>query len=190
MSVADIIAIAANLAFLSFIFILLVGRIIKNKIALLIVLSIFGGFVLFAGCYHGITIIDLMRGVIGDLSISGLLFLLSLAIVYFTGIQIDLFDRTFCMIVVFMGLLLYLSAIDIIPVDVYRIGYMPRSFLVIIFLLCMIFLLVNYVFAIIWLVALMIFLAGLQNSVNLWDYLIDPVLWIICTYKFIFSRKL
>jgi hypothetical protein len=188
MSVADIIANAANLAFLLLIFILLLKSVIKNKIAQLLLMVLFAIFVLFVNCYHGMTIVNLVRGVISDLSISGLLFLLLWAVIYFGKLPINLFPRSFCLVIVLTGLILYLSALDIIPFDIYGFGYMPQGFLIIVFFLCVLFLRINYVFAIIWLFALIMFLAKLQNSVNLWDYLIDPVIWLICLYKLILSK--
>ncbi|HLX55224.1 MAG TPA: hypothetical protein VKR58_14875, partial [Aquella sp.] len=146
MSLADILANAANLAFLLFIFILLLKLAIKNKIAQLGLMVLFAIFVLFVKCYHGMTIVNIMRGVISDLSISGLLFLLLWAIIYFTKLSINLFDRRFCLIIALTGLVLYLSALDIIPFDIYGFGYMPQGFLIIIFFFCVLFLQINYVF--------------------------------------------
>jgi|SRR6185437_3039987 len=189
MSIADIIANATNLAFLLLIFILLLNIAIKDKITQLGLVVFFAIFLLFVKCYHGMTIIHLVRGVIGDLSISGLLFLLFWAVIYFTKLPVDLFNRRFCLAITVIGLVLYLCALDIVPFDIYVFGYLPHGLLVVIFIFCILFLQVNYLFAIIWLVALVAFLAKLQNSVNLWDYLIDPVLWLICVYNLVFHKK-
>lgn len=183
MNMANIIANLANLAFLLLIFIVLSNFIVKNKITQLVLILAFAIFTFFIKCYHQMTIVGVLRGVIGDLSISSLLFLLSWAIIDFTKLPINLFNRKFCLVVGLTGLVLYLSVLDIIPLDVYALGYMPHGLLIGVFLVCILFLRINYVFAIIWLIALIAFLAKLQNSVNLWDYLIDPILWLICVYK-------
>ncbi|MCC2625549.1 MAG: hypothetical protein K0R14_1422 [Burkholderiales bacterium] len=186
---AYLIANAANLAFLLLIFTVPLNLIVKNKIAQLVLMILFSIFVLFIPIYHTMTVVNVVRGVIGDLSISGLLFLLFWAFIYFTKLPIDLFNRKFCLVIVLIGLVLYLSVLDIFPLDIYGFGYLPRGFLVVIFLLCILFLRVNYAFALIWLVALIAFLVKLQNSANLWDYLIDPVLWLMCGYKLVFYKK-
>jgi hypothetical protein len=191
MRIADIIADLANLAFLQLMLILLLNFIFKNKIIKFLLMMLFAIFALFIHCYQGMTVVNLVRGIIGDLSLSGLLFLSSWSIIYFTRLSIDLFDRRFCLIIVLTGLILYLSVLDIIPFDIYAFGYLPQSILLLIFLFCMLFLRLNYIFAIIWVIALIAFFAKLQNSVNLWDYLIDPILWLLCLYKlFIRERRL
>ncbi|MCC2644340.1 MAG: hypothetical protein K0R94_118 [Burkholderiales bacterium] len=188
MRTADIIADLANLAFLQLILILFLNFIFKNKIIKFLLMMLFAIFALFIHCYQGMTVVNLERGIIGDLSLSGLLFLSSWSIIYFTRSSIDLFDRRFCLIIVLTGLILYLSVLDIIPFDIYAFGYLPRSILLLIFLFCMLFLRLNYIFAIIWVIALIAFFVKLQNSVNLWDYLIDPILWLLCLYK-LFIRE-
>jgi hypothetical protein len=189
MPIADIMANMTNLAILLLLFTLLIRLIIKNKFTQFILVSICAICVLNIKFLDGVTIIDVLRGIISDLSISGLLFLCSLAVIYFFQLPINLFNRTFCIVISALGLLLYLSAIDIIPFDIYRVGYRPHGFLVILCILCMLFLLVNYIFALIWLIALVAFLAKLQNSANLWDYLLDPVLWLICVSRLVLSRR-
>ncbi len=189
MSIANIIANAANLAFLLLLFTVLLNLVIKNNIAKCTLMALFSIFVLFVPICHGMTVVNIVRGVIGDLSISGLLFIFLWAVIYFAKLPIDLFNRKFCLMITLLGLVLYLSVLDIITLDIYWFGYLPRGFLVIIFFCCLLFLRANYLFALIWLVALVMFLAMLQNSVNLWDYLIDPVLWLICISKLLFNRK-
>jgi hypothetical protein len=186
---AHLIASSANLAFLLLIFTVPLNLVVKNKITKSILMVFFSMLVLFVPVCYGMTIVGIVRGVIGDLSVSGLLFLLFGVIIYFTKPSIDLFNRKFCLVIVLIGLVLYLSVLDIIPLDIYGFGYLPRGVLVVIFFLCIFFLWVNYVFALIWLVALIAFSVKLQNSVNLWDYLIDPVLWFICVYGLICSRR-
>lgn len=189
MSVADFIATMANVSFLVFLLIILLNIFIKNRTVQLVIAIIFTGVALFIKCYHNMTLVELVHGINGDLSISSILFLLFWAFIYFKRIPLDLFDRMFCLIIASIGLVLYLSVLDIIPLDLYRSGYLPNSILGIIFLLCMLFVLLNSLFAFIWLIAIIMFAAKLQHSVNLWDYLIDPLLWLICVYKLIFHKS-
>lgn len=189
MSTPDIIANIANLVVMLTLLCALLGFVIKNKAIQLGSLFFITAVVLLISWPKYMQVPGIFRGVVGDLSISGLLFLSIYAIAYFSNSAVELFERKFCLIIALLGLVLYLSTLDILPFDLYGFGYLPAKLLVLVFLLCMLFLRLNYVFAVIWLIAALAFLLHLQNSVNLWDYLLDPFLWIICVYQAIFKRN-
>lgn len=187
MNLADILAISANLVFILFLFLRIINLFIKGHITQLLLIVLFAIFVLFFKIIDDMTIVEVVRGILGDLSISGLLMFGLLIIFHFFNIKIDLFNYTFCLIILGLGLLLYLTSLDILQVDLYRFGYMPKEFLTVIMILSLLFLYVNPIFAVIWLIALLFFYLKLQYSVNLWDYLIDPILWVTCVFQFLFS---
>ena len=164
--------------------------------------------------YHGSTLAQISRGIIGDLSISGLLVQIVIWINYIIRLPVmgsllcgnnqsslkewrrspilylvNILPRRFCLIIFILGLILYLAAFSFIPFDLYALGYYPKYLLVVVFILQLIFWQIKRVFAVIWLIALVAFYYKLQTSINLWDYLLDPILWLLCSYAWLFGLK-
>lgn len=89
------------------------------------------------------------------------------------------FNRFIALAVVVMGALLYLSVLAVIPYDFYSSGYHPGLLMLIgIFIIGLIILSVSILAGWIVLIALIAYYFNLQFSINLWDYLLDPVLWL------------
>jgi hypothetical protein len=163
-------------------------------------------FVALIPLYHGSTLAEISRGVLGDLSITGLLVQVVLWVNYILPILLLdsknqnlllqaklgkhlLQSRIFCLIIFALGLILYLATFNYISFDLYAMGYYPKYLLILIFILQLIFWHINKVFALIWLIALTAFYSKLQTSINLWDYMLDPVLWLLCSYALLFHPK-
>lgn len=142
--------------------------------------------------YHGLCLVKIMRGIVGDLSITTAI-LLTYSIVisvnaraWGTGIH-NLINPYFANIIVILGLILYLSTFAIAKIDIYAFGYFPTYILIgfisiELYLWCS-----SRVCAWIWIIALVAFYFKLQSSVNFWDYLFDPVLWFIAVVRSIIT---
>lgn len=183
-SLANIIANANSCALLLFITLGLSGFITKNKIIRFLGLIILPFIFYILPVYHGFSLVKITRGIVGDLSITGLLTMLSITVSYFMTNKQDkskpILSISICMFLVITGVFLYLSTFGYIGLDIYALGYHPTVKLLLIILVvesCMWFL--SRRFALIWLLSLLAFYFELQYSSNLWDYLFDPVLWIL-----------
>lgn len=197
-NIADFIAISNNTLLLTALLFLIIRLVNKSQqygcyiITILILL-----FIVLVPIYHGFTLAQVARGIVGDLSITGLIMQCAIWVNYIRNsksnvyykipCKVDFFNdilsHKFCIIIFILGLVLYLTTFNFIPFDLYAWGFYPTYLLVLIFILELIFWQINKIFAFIWLVALAAFYYKLQVSINLWDYLLDPILWLICTFK-------
>ena len=153
--------------------------------------------VVFVPVYKSLALTELLRGVVGDLSITTALILLLVLRNNLFNHQISVGEfeplvmcykkipnRAFAFIIVVLGSFLYSSYLGYIRLDIYDMGYFPSPLL-------MVFLGVIDLFlwfsarrdALLWLIALLCFYFKLESSSNLWDYLFDPVLWLICLMR-------
>ena len=153
--------------------------------------------VVFVPIYHGLSISQLLRSIAGDLSISSLLVLVMLLWNNLFNYQVDMGDfeprvrrykivpsRTFAFTIVIFGIILYSSYLGFIRFDLYDTGYFPSiTFMVILGVIELLLWFTARRYAIIWLIAIICFYFKLQPSHNLWDYLFDPVLWLICLIR-------
>jgi len=145
-------------------------------------------FMLFIPIYAGFTLVQLCRGILGDLSITTLIILAMLLLKKLYSWPIVPINFAFAWIVVLSGLVLYLSTFGIIKTDIYALGYYPKV-LLILFIVAELFLWrVSKLNAWLWLIAAVCFYFKLEESHNLWDYLFDPVLWVIAIAEIIKGR--
>lgn len=153
--------------------------------------------VVFIPIYKSLTLVELLRGVIADLSITTLLILLLvLRNNLFNGqISVGEFEPpvmrynkapnySFAFIVVMLGCVLYSSYLGFIRVDIYDMGYFPSPLFMLVLGIIELFLWFSARrYSLLWLVALLCFYFKCESSHNLWDYLLDPVLWLICLVR-------
>ncbi|HMT03577.1 MAG TPA: hypothetical protein PKD00_09805 [Burkholderiales bacterium] len=146
-------------------------------------------FSVYVPLYHGYNLLILMHSVVGDLSITTLFILLLLIFQDFfisSGweINFNVMNRSVSWIVFIIGIIFYISRFGlIINFDLYKLGYYPQYTLLFLIFLELVIWYINKIFALIWLIALIAFYFKFQSSVNLWDYMYDPVLLIIALYK-------
>lgn len=139
---------------------------------------------LYLSVYNGFTLVQLFRGMFGDLSITTL-FILFFWLRNFTFIgKCRAIDHKFALIVTLSGSILYLSTFGFISFDLYDLGYFPNGLFLITFIAFELYLWrYNRRYAYFWLISLVAFYFKLENSNNFWDYLFDPVLWVICLIR-------
>lgn len=142
--------------------------------------------------YHGFTIMQLFQGVIGTVSFVSLWLLIRLCLRFIflpcTWRVFPTISYHFVTIIFLLGAILYLATFGILPVDLYSYGYLPDKIGLAIFFIIELYLWVYArEYALIWLIALACFYFKLGNSNNLWDYLFDPLLWLITCMRLIYS---
>ncbi len=184
---AYLIASLTNLSVLLFLAMLIAQRLSKNKRVVLAVMLISGFIATLIPCCHQMTLIEIMRGSLGDLSICGLFVFILLETGSLRGISPSyLLPKPLCALLATIGTLLYLATFAYIKMDIYAFGYSPTTLvLCIVFLLEILVWYLSPLFAIIWLIGLVSFYFQLQASVNLWDYLFDPILWLVTIHLLI-----
>ncbi|MDD3267512.1 MAG: hypothetical protein PHC75_10090 [Burkholderiales bacterium] len=130
------------------------------------------------------SLVEIVRGAIGDVSItSGMLLTCMLyktikEIITNKEKNIPLLSNIGLIIIFIIGATLYLSTFGFIHYDIYKLGYLSPSMLIIFSLITLTLILLNRQIGYIWLIAMISLLFHLQSSNNLWDYLIDPIQWI------------
>ncbi len=129
--------------------------------------------------YHGFNLVKFIRGSTGDLSITSFFVLIILVIEDLFNLEIPVFNLKITLTLFLITTFLYLATFAIIPLDIYSIGYNPKYWLVAFIVIEMYFWYNSKIFAIIWLFGLIGFYFKLQESTNLWDYLVDPILYLI-----------
>ena len=150
-------------------------------------LTIVFGLVLWVPIFKGCRLAQIMRGALGDVSIATNLVLLFWLYGKLTeNIAINPMNKCIGWVIFLLGCILYASSLGFVSVDIYSYGYLLKSPAMVLVSYAVIQLILwqfNRVFALIWLVAMLCYILKLQSSINLWDYLFDPVLWFIsfCT---------
>ncbi len=149
----------------------------KTKILTLLVLNLGS---LCIPIYNGFNILFLMRGVLSDLSITtGILSLLYIFKNIFK-IDVKILSKTTSLVIFLFASILYLSAFGLLPFDIYDLGFTPSiAVICILGLTLLIIYKYNRIISWVLLLAYLCFYFKLQTSINLFDYLFDPVLWII-----------
>lgn len=129
----------------------------------------------------GSSLVEILRGVIGDVSISSLALMVLLLRKTFEPQQSSfrILQRWEKSVLVVIGLILYLSTFGIIPIDIYHYGYISEQMITVFSLLVFVLIILNRRIGYVWLIAYLSFYFHLQQSNNLWDYLYDPILWLI-----------
>lgn len=149
----------------------------RSLIAILIICSVTA-----VPLYHNFTISQLFRGVFGNLSITSiLLFWIWLLRRIFAPKVSNIINKNFTIVVLILATLLYVSAFGFIPSDIYGLGYFPNTYVLIGFFILEIYLWNKArLYAWLWLIAFIGFYFKVQDSTNLWDYLLDPLLFVFC----------
>ena len=171
----------------------------QAKMGLLRFVITFVAFVLvvFFPVSTGLTLIELLHGVVGDLSVTTLLVLLLVIRNNLFNHQISIGEfeapvmrynivpnRAFAFILVVLGWILYSSYLGFISFDIYDMGYFPSPLFMLVLGIIELFLWLSARdYALLWLVALLGFYFKCETSHNLWDYLFDPILWLICLVR-------
>lgn len=128
-----------------------------------------------------------LRGVIGDLSVLSTMLLLNYIAGHITGktvltrdSRVALYGSTFV-----AGLVLYPATLGLTLVDPYRLGY--GMILAIILLLLALLLWFRHLrqAAVVLAAVVLADQARLMASVNTWDYLLDPLVWIISPFMLV-----
>ena len=143
--------------------------------------------------YESMSIAHILRGVLGDLSITTtFLFLTFLYCEVRSNNSCYKINNAVWLFIFIIDLVLCLSVFGYIPIDIYSSGYFPRGLLIFYLIMQVLFWQLSRRFATFWLLALGGCIFKVLPSLNLWDYLIDPVLWLVSlTYLIIFwLRKL
>lgn len=146
--------------------------------------------VLYLPVYRGCTLVQIIHGVIGDLSVTTFVILSGMLIrnIFIPKRSFNL-PPFFAVMVMFLGSMLYLSTLGFIDLDIYSFGYFPKGTMLFIIGVLELFLL-GYAscYAWLWVIALICFYFKLENSNNLWDYLFDPLLWLMVAIS-LFRRQ-
>ncbi len=88
------------------------------------------------------------------------------------------------------GLALYITALGLGPFDLYALGYgMSTMWLLLGLLLIVSIYIQAKMITLIWILSVIIFFADIFESDNLWDYLIDPVIWFVAVCKLISNLR-
>ena len=153
--------------------------------SLLFILLILGINVL--PLWRGSSLVELARGAIGDVSLmsGGLLILIIVNQFDFSDKRTAVLNRVEKCSLILVGFALYLSALGFISIDIYSWGYLTLWFPIAIALLAILLILFERKFGVVLLLALTGFYFKTQFSNNLWDYLFDPVLWIVLLVDFV-----
>jgi len=131
--------------------------------------------------YHGSSLVELLRGAIGDVSTaSGVLMLFIILNQFnFTEVKFTVLNSWEKIGLGLLGTLLYLSTFGFINFDLYHLGYLSPLMLLFFSAVILFLILFNRILGYVWLLALIGFYFKLQSSNNLWDYLYDPLLWLV-----------
>ena len=134
----------------------------------------------FVPVYGGMSVAYILRGILGDLSITTMLLLLTFLYSEIRGSNNCYKINNGVWLFIFItDLILCLSAFGYIPIDIYSSGYFPKGLLIFYLITQILFWQLNRQFAMFWLLALVGYIFKVLPSPNLWDYLIDPVLWLV-----------
>lgn len=135
------------------------------------------------------TILTVLHGLIGNLSSISFIFFLLVNINIIFETRIILLDKISAFIILVSGLILYISYLTIIKYDIYKIGYFSNYFIMIIIIIAIGLFFINKLMSWAILIACLSFYFQIQTSNNIWDYLIDPVLFVIAIYTLFFKKQ-
>lgn len=144
------------------------------------------GVINFISLHRGSNLIEILRGAIGDISIASVV-LLCWLIFNINKINMNskaqlptLLSIPEKLFIIMIGWLLYLATFGIIEFDIYSMGYLTSISSFVVFVICIgILILLNKNLGWVYLLCFVAFFCNLQNSNNLWDYLVDPIMWLI-----------
>lgn len=130
---------------------------------------------------NDLPVIYYFRGAFGDLSIITASLLLSATINYFFKVKFldDNSTKTFYIFIFIFGLFFYITSLGVGQVDLYSFGYsqivVPMIMLTLAFLCT---LRKFYNLGLLLLLSVIAFNVGFLESNNIWDYVLDPFLWL------------
>jgi hypothetical protein len=142
--------------------------------------------------WQGMSLVYFMRGVLGDPSIATITYLI---LVYYRLLVQGEYHRPSwkpsLVLVLILGTL-YASTTGYLEYDLYSWGYQPQVLLVLAFVLMVLAWHVNRLLAFAWLAGTIAFALGITPSVNFWDALFDPYLFlgsllVMCSAPFTIS---
>lgn len=142
--------------------------------------------------WQGMSLVYFIRGVLGDPSIATIIYL---ALVYYRLLVQGEYHRPswkLSLVLVLIFGTLYASTTGYLEYDLYQWGYQPQVLLVLAFVLMAWAWHVNRLLAIAWLAGTLAFALGFTSSVNFWDALFDPYLFlgsllVMCSAPFTIS---
>ncbi len=142
--------------------------------------------------WHGLSFVYFVRGVLGDPSIATIIYLI---LVYYRLLVQGEYHRPSWKLSLVLVLLLgtlYASTTGYLEYDLYAWGYQPQVVLVLAFVLMAWAWQVNRLLALAWLTGVLAFALGFTPSVNFWDALFDPYLFlgsllVMCSAPFTIS---
>ena len=140
--------------------------------------------------FDGVPVFYYMRGYIGELSITSSLFFGAYVVrKQFAGKPYQAAEVRFLLLTVLcLGLLLYPLSLGLGQFDPYRLGYHPYALLIVLFLFALCCWYKGYYFLLLVLTSVVAgFSLGLLESNNLWDYLLDAVLWLFCITRYLLA---
>ncbi|RTK96402.1 MAG: hypothetical protein EKK64_04145 [Neisseriaceae bacterium] len=137
--------------------------------------------------YRGSSLVQFVRGGIGDVSVaSGVLLIMLVYRLFGMRNSLELFTFFERLLVVVLGGVLYLSAFGFISLDVYSFGYIENAFSLSAFVaIIFVLLILNLTLGYVWLIAFIGYYFHLLESHNLWDYMFDPIFWMVMLSVFI-----
>lgn len=121
-----------------------------------------------------------IRGIVSDLSITTILLLISF--IYNEIVDEDkCYNMSYVILipVILVDLVLCFSALGCFKFDLYSVGMHPSYLLIVYLVAQLIFWKYSKKFVFLWIIALVFFIFKLQLSHNLWDYLMDPILFLV-----------
>lgn len=137
-------------------------------------------FIRYMPVYDDMSTAYILRGVLGDLSITTMLLFLTFLYSEIRGNNnCYKINNGIWLFIFIIDLILCLSVFGCIPIDIYSLGYFPKALLIFYLIMQVLFWQLNRKFAIFWLLALVGCIFKVLPSPNFWDYLIDPILWIV-----------
>ncbi|MFA6074203.1 MAG: hypothetical protein WCV63_02180 [Negativicutes bacterium] len=153
----------------------------KHRIGILIC-----GLIFLSVRIDGASLAMCVRGLTGDISITSLVLICSMVVSEMTNInvkyKVSILHLT---VMVVIGGLLYLTTFGIIPFDLCYFGYDYIYIATLLFLYAVFNLNKSVISAVVAIAIMVAFQFNLLGSRNLFDYLIDLPLWLVCSWFFV-----
>ncbi len=131
---------------------------------------------------NGLYIAGYSRGAVGDLSLSTMILISIYILRSLFGLKLFQFDKAWlpACLVFFTGIFFYPLALGLVMVDPYGMSYNPRVLSIFLFAIALIaWYLKNYLTVVCICAAVTGYIFRIFESDNLWDYILDPVIFII-----------
>lgn len=131
--------------------------------------------------YRGNSLVEIFRGGIGDVSIASGMFMLLYCAKMFSPSspqQKSILAWWEKLVLLLIGFALYLSTLGFVSVDIYHFGYLSSRMIPFFCGATLISILLKRKLGYVWLIAIIGYYIGAQESNNMWDYLYDPILWL------------